>query len=150
MRRRKNDDDDDHRILRDGERRRIPMMMRDEDSLSPLQRAIMQDAQETGRDQMLHDASAPGLITDAFGDTGAGLHRPGYRFQQPGERATESARMRDEAYRQHEAEEERRWRLQGSDREIEVEPITGDSLQDSYAAYDFYMSNAWRGPANKW
>lgn len=141
--RRSDDDDEVRSILRDGERRRVPMMFRD----SAVQRSIREDAQQTGRDQMFRDATAPALITDAFGDSGAGLHRPGYRFQQLGERATESARMRDEAYRQMEAEEARRW--QGSDHEIEVEPITGDPLQDSYAAYDSYMSNAWRGTANK-
>jgi hypothetical protein len=40
--RRKNDDDDDHRILRDGETRRVRMIMRD--GLSPLQRAVARDS----------------------------------------------------------------------------------------------------------
>jgi hypothetical protein len=68
-------------------------------------------------------------------------------LQQPGERATESARMRDEAYRQVEAQEARRW--QGSDREISVRPITGDARVDAYLAREEHDTNAWRGPANK-
>jgi len=144
--RRSDDDDEVRSILRDGERRRVPMMFRD----SAVQRSIREDAQQTGRDQMFRDATAPALITDAFGDSGAGLHRPGYRFQQLGERATESARMRDEAYRQMEAEEARRW--QGFEREIPVRQITGDARVDTYLAREEHDANAWRGPANsgKW
>jgi hypothetical protein len=62
--RRHNDDDDS--ILRDGERRSFPMMMRDgapNRSLSDVQRAVAMAAQQ-------HDAS--------FGDAAA--HRPGYRY----------------------------------------------------------------------
>jgi hypothetical protein len=151
-RRRESENDDEDSpfdadgILKDGRSARIALFMRD--SMSPLQRAVMDDAYETGRDRVLRDASALGLITDAFGDTGAGLHRPGYRLQQPGERATESARMRDEAYRQVEAQEARRW--QGdSDREISVRQITGDARVDAYFSREEHDTNAWRGPANK-
>jgi hypothetical protein len=140
------DDDDDGRILRDGERVTVGMMMRD--SMSPLQKAIAEDSRANGRDKFFRDAietASPVSVTDAFGST-AGLSRPGYRFLRTGPHTTDHAihatHEVDEAYRLHDEEESRRW--QGSDREIEVEPITGDSLRDSYAAYDFYMSNAWR------
>ena len=152
IRRQHNKDDDDESpfdadgILKDGRSARVALFMRD--SMSPLQRAVMDDAYETGRDRVLRDASAS-LITDAFGDTGAGLHRPGYRLQ-PSERSTELARMRDEAYGQVEAQEARRW--QGSDREISVRQITGDARVDAYLCREEHDTNAWRGPANsgKW
>ena len=93
------DDDDDHRILRDGERRRIPMMMRDEDSLSPLQRAIMQDAHETGRDRILSDAmDARTQVVDAFGNGGLALQRPGARYLSIPEHTVDSAVAEAEDY----------------------------------------------------
>jgi hypothetical protein len=138
-------DNDDESILKDGERLRVSMMMRD--SMSPLQRAIAQDNHETGRDKILRDAieikTAP-MVTDAFGDSGAGLHRPGYRFGHM------QRTVVDQAYQQHDQEESRRW--QGSAREIPVKVITGDARMDAYLAREEHDTNAWRGPINsgKW
>jgi hypothetical protein len=106
---RKNDDDDDHRVLRDGERRRIPMIMRDENSLSPLQRAIMQDAHETGRDRILSNAmDARTQVVDAFGNGGLALQRPGPRYLSSPEHSTRDEIER--AYREREQQDSNAWR----------------------------------------
>ena len=54
-------------------------------------------------------------------------HHAGYRLQRFGDRAAD---VGDEAYRQHQAEEERRW--QHADREIALKYITGDERVDAY------------------
>jgi hypothetical protein len=71
-----NDDDDNYetitgrdgktiRVLKDGSRTRVSMIMRD--SLTPLQRAV-------------HDAHRPVTVVDTFGNDGLALHQPGYRY----------------------------------------------------------------------
>jgi hypothetical protein len=61
------DDDifDDRGLLKDKHSARVPMMMRD--GLTDLQRSV-------------RDHYAPARVVDAFGDSGAGLHRPGSRY----------------------------------------------------------------------
>ena len=60
------DDDifDDRGLLKDKHSARVPMMMR---GLTDLQRSV-------------RDHYAPARVVDAFGDSGAGLHRPGSRY----------------------------------------------------------------------
>jgi hypothetical protein len=138
---------DENGLLRDGRSARVGMMMRD--SLSPVQRAIMQDGITTGRDKIYERAAADERVTivDAFGNGGAALHRPGARYAVQGAGTTDPAPThadaRDEAYQQHDAEEARRW-WQGSDREIPVKRVTGDALQDAYLDRDEHDANAWR------
>ena len=81
--RRRTDDDDDNfeiltdsrgrrvKIVRDGGRVRVPLNMRDSDSLSPVQRAIMADKAARQRNQP--------LVTDGSGNL-LNLHKPGWRY----------------------------------------------------------------------
>jgi hypothetical protein len=63
--------DDDHPVLRDGETLRVPLHMRDHETLSPQQREVMAD-----KAARLEDEAAK-----RFGlDDGLALHRPGQRF----------------------------------------------------------------------
>jgi hypothetical protein len=61
--------DDDHPVLRDGETLRVPLHMRDHETLSPQQRAVMADKAAS-----LDDAARRFGLAD-----GAALHRPGWR-----------------------------------------------------------------------
>jgi hypothetical protein len=143
---REDEDFDENGLLRDGRSARVGMMMRD--SLSPVPRAIMQDGIASGRDKIYERAAADERLTivDAFGNGGAALHRPGARYAVQGagtpDPAPAHAVARDEAYRQHDAEEARRW--QGSDREIPVKRVTGDARMDAYLDRDEHDANAWR------
>jgi hypothetical protein len=147
-RRRRHDDEDDERrrVLRDGERMRVPMFAMDgwqRDMAEHFQRMRHHD---TADEITTH---ARPMVVDAFGDSGAGLHRPGARYLHAGHRSVDHAVqatlrvLRDEAYEQHEAEEARRW--QDSDREITVKAISGDARVDALLAYEDHVSNAWRG-----
>jgi hypothetical protein len=55
-------------------------------------------------------------ITDAFGNDGLALHKPGYRYPSAAQHSLDHARnvshqvAMDELYRQHDAEEGERWR----------------------------------------
>jgi hypothetical protein len=82
----------------------------------------MQDGITSGRDKIYERAAADeGLtIVDAFGNGGAALHRPGARYAalsrvrtpDPAPTHADTRRTRtprDEAYRQHDAAEARRW-----------------------------------------
>jgi hypothetical protein len=99
-----NDDDDlfdENGILKDGRALRVSMMM---DSMSPLQRAIATDPEmRCARDAITTDA--PAVVTDAFGDSGLALHKPGSRYLSAGHGTVDHALqttlrvMRDEAYR---------------------------------------------------
>jgi hypothetical protein len=63
--------DDDHPVLRDGETLRVPLHMRDHETLSPQQREVM-----AGKAARRADDAAR-----RFGlDDGLALHRPGQRF----------------------------------------------------------------------
>jgi hypothetical protein len=142
-----NDEDfDENGLLRDGRSSRVGMMMRD--SMSPVQRAIMQDGAASGRDKIYDRLT----IVDAFGNGGAALHRPGARYAvlragttdpAPAHADAKHADGRDEAYRQHDAEEARRW-WQGTDREVPVKRVTGDARQDAYQDRDEHDANAWK------
>jgi hypothetical protein len=62
--------DDDHPVLRDGETLRVPLHMRDHETLSPQQREVMADKAAS-----LDDAARRFGLDDALG-----LHKPGQRF----------------------------------------------------------------------
>jgi hypothetical protein len=127
---RKDDDFDENGLLRNGRSTRVRMMTRD-----------------SAADEHL-------TIVDAFGNGGAALHRPGARYAvQAGAGSTDAgagstdadathADARDEAYRQHDAEEARRW--QGQGREIPVKRDTGDAVLDAYRERDEHDANAWK------
>jgi hypothetical protein len=144
-----NDEDfDENGLLRDGRSSRVGMMMRD--SLSPVQRAIMQDGIASGRDK-IHERLT---IVDAFGNGGLALHRPGARYAVQGADTADPAPAhadathadaRDEAYRQHDAEEARRW--QGEGREVPVKRVAGDARMDAYLDREEHDASAWRRPA---
>jgi hypothetical protein len=67
---RHDDDDafDERGLLRDGRRARVPLMMRDSDGLSDLQRSVMADS-------MQRDAAKRFGLNDSLA-----LHKPGQRF----------------------------------------------------------------------
>jgi hypothetical protein len=129
----KDDDFDENGLLRNGRSARVGMMMRDSSDAERL------------------------TIVDAFGCGGAALHRPGPRYAVQGAGTTDPAPthsdathadVRDETYRQHNAEEARRW-WQGTDREVPVKRVTGDARLDAYQDRDEHDANAWRRPTEE-
>jgi hypothetical protein len=136
MRRRGDDDDDDRkRVLRDGVRLRVPMW-----AMDSVQAEIAAHSQ-----QRLTAGSRP-LVTDAHGNSGLALHRPGARYLAPADNTdvavqTTLRMMRD----QYDAEQSRRW--EDSDRKIPLQRITGDARTDAYLAREQHDANAWRGAA---
>jgi hypothetical protein len=50
----------------------------------------------------------------------------------------------NDAYRQHNADEARRW--QGADRAVPVKSATGDAVLDAYLDRDESDASAWRSP----
>jgi hypothetical protein len=67
---------DDNRILKDGERYRVPLQFMDS-----LQRKIRSHFAD----------EAPMHIVDAFGDSGLALHKPGARYAVAGSRTVDHA-----------------------------------------------------------
>lgn len=150
--RRDPDDDEaetnDHKILRDGEFLRVPLMLMDgspNDDLSPVQQAVALNAQQ-------RDAARRFGLND-----GASLHRPGCRH------SIDDAALdaKEQAYRDVDRAQSNAWRSKdaepsdarkANDREIPLRQITGDAREDAYAAYLEDMTNAWRGPrdSGKW
>jgi hypothetical protein len=129
------DDDDRKRVLRDGERLRVPLWMMD-----GTQREIAQ------RWQQSVTAECGALVTDALGQSGLALHRPGARYLASNSNTGIAVQvtlrmMRD----QYDAEQSRRWK--DSDREIPLQRITGDARTDAYLAREQHDANAWRGAA---
>ena len=125
-RNRRLDDDDDHRLLRDGEFLRVPMMMRD----------------AAHRDEL--DSYRFGL------NDGAAMHRPGYRH----DFVDTNRDTKEQAYRDAERDLTSAWRSndaepsdeqKGNDREIPLGQITGDTRKDAYLSYQEDLSDSWRG-----
>jgi hypothetical protein len=145
MIRRDDDDFDENGLLKDGRSIRIGLLMKDH--MTPVQRAIAQDSQASGRDKILRDATDAPVLLDSYGGTTA-LNRPGFRYLRNDANTYGSgaqiaqAHVRDEAYALHDQEEARRW--QGPDSEIPLKKITGDACQDAYLAREEHDSNAWR------
>jgi hypothetical protein len=132
---RRDDDDDDgrKRVLRDGERLRVPLWMMDGTQL--------EIAQRWGQSET---AESKAVVTDALGQSGLALHRPGARYlasnSTTGIAVQATLRsMRDE----YDAEQSHRW--EDSDREIPLQRITGDARWDAYLAREQHDTNAWRG-----
>ena len=130
------DDDlfDERGLLRDGARIRIPMMMRDS---ADLQRSV-------------RDHFAPARVVDAFGDAGAGLHRPGSRYLVAGAGTVDHAKqvmadhMRGEARDQHIADLRDAWKGNNTDdREVARVHDTGDAVRDSYLDQVHDLTTAW-------
>ena len=142
--RRLDDDDDDHRLLRDGEFLRVPMMMRDGSMghLSPVQREVAMMRDTLQRDEA---AALRFNLNDA-----AALHRPGYRHS-----INDAAlNAKEQAYRDVDRAQTNAWRSndaeasdarKANDREIPLRQITGDSRVDAYLSYQEYVENCWRG-----
>src|ERR1035437_1323756 len=133
------DEDDDHRLLRDGEFLRVPMMMRDGSMghLSPVQREVAMMADALQRDE----AAA---LRFNLSDT-AMLHRPGYRHSINDVALDAKAK----AYADDETDLVNAWQHGAS---VLVPPAgpaqsTRDVLADAYATYDHYISDAWRNSA---
>jgi hypothetical protein len=135
IRRGGDDDDDRKRVLRDGERLRVPLWMMD-----GTQREIAQ----RWRQGVTGDGQA--LVTDAFGKSGLALHRPGARYlasqSSTGIAVQATVRMMRDQY---DVEQSRRWL--DPDREIPLQRITGDARRDAYLAREQHDTNAWRGAA---
>jgi hypothetical protein len=164
------DDDDDDRILKDGERMRVPMRMCDS-----LQRQV---ARHFGT---LSDDAGPLRITDTTGSR-FGLHRPGFRIATGGNEDAwlDRAIARDaveEARAAYEEELTNAWRNPPTSRCVEPSseaddgctldgpghlgmdggqqqclpdratggtPIT-DARAAAYTEYEEFLRNAWRG-----
>ncbi len=147
MPKRQHDTDDDvfdeRGLLRDGGRIRVPMMMRDADGLTDLQRSV-------------RDHFAPARVVDAFGDAGAGLHRPGSRYLVAGAGTVDHAKqvmadhMRREARDQHVADLQDAWKANNTnDREVARVHDTGDARTDAYLDQKFDLENAWHRGTGK-
>ena len=118
--------EEDDLILRNGERMRVPLTMMD-----ALQRDVAQ-----------HFAR----ITDGAGDSGLGLHRPGYRLS--------STVTRDHShYDQYEAEVQNAWKNPHATGENEGAPSRlkskdampiSDDRERAYSEYQNRIENAWR------
>ena len=132
------DDDDDtfdeNGLLRDGHRSRVPMMLRDADSLTPLQHAVAQDA--VARRFGLRDgndlyAPGPRYCTDA-----AGLERKARAF----------AEMCDELQNAWKTPSvaSAGWKTNNTnDREVARVHDTGDAVRDAYLDYVADLTSAW-------
>ena len=133
------DDDalDENGLLKDGRSVRISMMMRDSaDGLTDLQRSV-------------RDHFAPARVVDAFGDAGAGLHRPGSRYLVAGAGTVDHAKqvmadhMRREARDQYIADLQNAWKNGTNDREVARVHDTGDAVRDSYLDQVHDLTTAW-------
>jgi hypothetical protein len=133
------DDDnlDENGLLKDGRSVRVPMMMRDADGLTDLQRSV-------------RDHFAPARVVDAFGDAGAGLHRPGSRHLVAGAGTVDHAKqvmadhMRREARDQHVADLQDAWKGNNTnDREVARVHDTGDAVRDAYLDQVADLTSAW-------
>jgi hypothetical protein len=143
--RRLDDDDEtnDHRVLRDGEFFRVPMMLMDgspNGDLSQVQRAVALDAMQ--RDE---------LASYRFGlNDGAAMHRPGYRH----DFVDTNRDVKAKAYAEVDRAQTNAWlsndaepsdARKGNDREIPLRQITGDARKDAYLSYQEDLSDSWRG-----
>jgi hypothetical protein len=131
------DDDmfDERGLLKDKRSVRVPMMMRD-DGLTDLQRSV-------------RDHFAPARVVDAFGDAGAGLHRPGSRYLVAGAGADHAKQvmadhMRREARDQYVADLQDAWKGNNTNnREVARVHDTGDAVRDSYLDQVHDLTTAW-------
>jgi hypothetical protein len=147
MPKRQHDTDDDlfdeRGILKDKRSVRVPMMMRDADGLTDLQRSV-------------RDHFAPARVVDAFGDAGAGLHRPGSRYLVAGAGTVDHAKqvmadhMRREARDQHVADLQDAWKGNNTnDREVARIHNTGDARTDAYLDQKYDLENSWHRGTGK-
>jgi hypothetical protein len=129
---------DERGVLRDKRSVRVPMMMRDDDGLTALQRSV-------------RDATAPLRVVDAFGNSGLALHRPGARYLTAGTRTTDHAalvmrdHLRREARDQYVADLEDAWKGNNTnDREVARIHNTGDARTDAYLDQKYDLENSWQ------
>jgi hypothetical protein len=132
------DDDpfDERGILKDKRSVRVPMMMRDSaDGLTDFQRSV-------------RDEFPPARVVDAFGDAGAGLHRPGLRYLVAGAGTVDHAKqvmadhMRREARDEYIADLQDAWKG-NNDREVARVHDTGDAVRDAYIDSVADLTTAW-------
>jgi hypothetical protein len=144
-RQRDTDDDlfDERGLLKDKRSVRVPMMMRDAGGLTDLQRSV-------------RDHFAPARVVDAFGDAGAGLHRPGSRHLVAGAGTVDHAKqvmadhMGREARDQYIAELCDSWKSTGtSDHEVARMHNTGDARTDAYLDQKYDLENSWHRGSGK-
>jgi hypothetical protein len=137
------DDDnlDENGLLKDGRSVRVPMMMRDsDDGLTDLQRSV-------------RDHFAPARVVDAFGDAGAGLHRPGSRYLVAGAGTVDHAKqvmadhMRREARDQYIAELCDSWKSTSD--EVAHMHNGGDARTDAYLDQKYDLENSWHRGTGK-
>jgi hypothetical protein len=169
-RRRRRDDDDV--VVRDGEAVRVPMMLTDAQlaELPEWQRDVVLKwrarraadaygayparggATEGGVPHESDDAIAttlPAIVVDAFGDSGEGLQRPGFRYLHAGLKSLDHAvrAVRTMERQQALADSIRdlgdSWKA-GADREVARVSNTGDARMDAYADSVLDLTTAWR------
>src|SRR5262249_7298763 len=129
---------DERGLLKDKRSVRVPMMMRDSaDGLTDCQRSV-------------RDEFAPARVVDAFGDAGAGLHRPGSRYLVAGAETVDHAKqvmadhMRREARDQYIADLQGAWKSNNTnDREVARVHDTGDAVRDAYLDSVADLTTAW-------
>ena len=101
-------------------------------------------------DAMLDDSS-PQRVCDAFGDSGAGLHRPGSRHLIAGRKSPDHPKLaamsynRAQAYRDSVTEACDAWKTNGNtnDRECARVHNTGDARRDAYLDSVADLTSAW-------
>jgi hypothetical protein len=135
IKKRKHDDDDDDRILRDGERMRVPLTLMD-----GMQRDVAQHFQRA----RVRDAAAR-----RFGlSDGLALSRPGFRY------VVDDAALDavEQAYADIAARDVNAWKNPAGGQDTTREFIaqrdalsTMDEREAAYQEYDDHMTNAWRG-----
>jgi hypothetical protein len=147
MPKRQHDTDDDlfdeRGFLRDGGRIRVPMMMRDDDGLTDLQRSV-------------RDHFAPARVVDSFGNDGLALHKPGARYLTAGAGTGDHARLvtadaiRADAYADSVRAACDAWRgPNASDREVARMHNSCDARTDAYLDQKYDLENSWHRGSGK-
>jgi hypothetical protein len=125
---------DDNRILKDGERYRVPLQFMDS-----LQREIRSHFAD----------EAPMHIVDAFGDSGLALHKPGARYAVAGSRTIDHASAvtretnRRQAYADSVEAATSAWKQGTSDREVERKHSVGDDRTNAWLDQLDDLTTAW-------
>src|SRR6476646_10344383 len=124
MARRDDEDFDERGLLKNGRTLRVPLMMRDADSLSEVQRAVMRDKAARG-----------------YGLVDAARHQPGPCCCT--DQAANDARER--AYQEAKREAQEAWKTNNNMTDWEVARVhdTGDPVRDAYLDGVADLTTAW-------
>jgi hypothetical protein len=93
--------------------------------------------------------TSPAVVADAFGDSGAGLHRPGFRYLHAGVKSVDHAvqAVRDlerrEAFADSVVSLQDAWKAGADDREVARVHNTGNPVADAYLDGVADLTTAW-------